>query len=83
MIGVQSLGVGDNDERQGLGASLGVIQNVPICNAKEFGILLKGHEKPTKGSRMEVAKPEQHFLNALCGRNAKDGESNLVALGES
>lgn len=69
-----------------------MIQNVPICNAKELGILLKGHEKPTKGSRMEVAKPEQHFLNALCGRSAKDrleegetryGESNLVALGES
>lgn len=35
-----------------------VIENVPICNAKEFQILRKGNEKPTKGSNREVTRSE-------------------------
>lgn len=39
----------------------GVIQGVPICDAKEFVILLKGSEKTTKGSNMEVEKQNSIF----------------------
>lgn len=50
-----------------------VIENVPICNAKEFQILCKGNEKPTKGSNREVTRSEQHFLNAPSNSGVKDG----------
>lgn len=40
-----------------------MIENVPICNAKDFGILLKGNEKLMKISSRELKKSEQHFSN--------------------
>ena len=44
----------------------GVIENVPICKVKEFGILLKGNETLTKGSSRVVTKAEQHFFECSC-----------------
>lgn len=40
----------------------GVIENVPFCNVKEFGILLKGNEILTKGSSRDVTTAGQHFF---------------------
>lgn len=38
-----------------------VIVNVPICNAREFGVLLIGHEKLTKGFKQESDKIRTMF----------------------
>lgn len=78
------------DKARELGCS--VMENVPICNAKAFGILLKGNKKLTKGSSREVTTSEEHFLNAPSDRGVKDRldedetgyrERNQVALGQN
>lgn len=53
----------------------GVIENVPFCNVKEFGILLKGNEILTKGSSRDVTTAGQHFFffNAPSDNAAKNG----------
>lgn len=68
-----------------------MIENIPFCNVKDFGILLKGNEILTKGSSRDVTTAGQHFFfNAPSDNAAKNGlecirldryrENNQVAL---
>lgn len=51
----------------------GVIENVPFCNVKDFGILLKGNETLTKVSSKDGTTAGQHFFNAPSDNAAKNG----------
>lgn len=50
-----------------------VIENVFICNVKEFQIFCKGNEKLIKGLNREVIRLEQYFLNVFFNSGVKDG----------